>query len=666
MHILSFTAILVLIIGVAYSIKPARSVNDDVADSVIKTLNRSIDPCIDFYQFACGGWLHDAVIPDDESRYTRSFSNIEKHNSEVLSSILNSTSDKMLSTFYESCMNTSGIDARGIDNIQSILELIDAKIDDENLIPSVFYMVGYLQKFKFINFFEIFSATDPGNPEINIAQLNQGGLKIPKSIYTNESSPVFLKYREHVATMFELVGLNSSLAEYAIQVELSISKQFQSDEELDDPFATYNKMDYDQLKLRYSNLFFDYFISGIDTSFNYVNVLSVKYFDRLNDIIGFFDRKSFVAYLQWSTLNSVAEYLPKRISDEHFNFFGKILRGEETQPERSRICVTSADESIGFLVGKYFVEKTFPQEAKDLNIKMIKQVEEAFKEVLNKLDWMDEETKNAALTKLGQVVDRVGYPDQWPSYDSVTVQDDYFINKLAFRLFDVNKILDSFDKEVDRSLWEMTPSTVNAYYEPTSNTINFPAGILYAPYFSLDFPIEMNYGGVGLIMGHELSHGFDNHGRLYDGKGKLENWWSKESGEKFVSRTQCLVDQYNNFCPIEGHCVNGKLTLGENIADNAGLKEAFLALRATIGDEEGNKPSIVNFLTRYQLFFTAFAQGWCAKTRPEEVLRRLETDVHSPPEYRVIGSIVNSPFFGDAFQCSTGSPMNPENKCDIF
>jgi putative endopeptidase len=370
-------------------------------------------------------------------------------------------------------------------------------------------------------------------------------------------------------------------------------------------------------------------------------------------------------YLRWVVLHEVVDYLAAAFRHENFNFFGKVIDGSKAERARTDICIDSTDESIGFLLSQYYVNAVFPAESKQIAKKLIEDVETSVKITLNQSEWMESVTKQKALVKLSLFTEMIGYPDNWPKYEFSISANNYFNNKLAARSYSYNETVSKPGKPVDHSEWEMTPETVNAYYEPTLNDIVFPAAILQAPFFDKMYPSSMNYGAIGMVMSHEAYHGFDDQGRLYDGHGKLENWWTSQDAVRFQARAKCLVDQYNGFSPLPGYHVNGNLTLGENIADNAGMKNAFMTYNRVAGPD-AKKESILKGFTNQQLFFIAYGQLWCTKARDEVVKQRLLTDPHSPGKFRVVGPLQNLQGFADTYNCPAGSTMNPQNKCVLF
>jgi predicted metalloendopeptidase len=364
-------------------------------------------------------------------------------------------------------------------------------------------------------------------------------------------------------------------------------------------------------------------------------------------------------------LKARANYLSKALRDEWFTFFRKVLNGQSQPEERYRQCIASIDAELGELLGKYFVEIAFPGSSLQDAGKLLNETLSAMRYDLNHLEWMDNVTRTNALKKLDLVDDLIGSPTNPETYSSVEIGVDYFTNVQNAETFAATDRFSTIGTPTDKQSWQMTAPTVNAYYDPTLNEMVFPAGILQQPFFNHGFPNEMNAGGIGMVMGHELTHGFDNQGRLYTGKGVLKNWWEPATSKKFDDKVNCVIQQYSKFSPIPGVNVNGNLTQGENIADMGGIKNAYHAITELLGNQT-NAPSIVPHLTRAQLFFVAFAQGWCTKASDEYYRLHAKTDPHSPPMFRVLGPLMNLPAFSTTFNCASGTPMNPKNRCEVW
>jgi len=371
-------------------------------------------------------------------------------------------------------------------------------------------------------------------------------------------------------------------------------------------------------------------------------------------------QQAWVPYLRWTITNARATLLNKAIRDEHFNFYSKILRGQQQPSARSLICARATDASLGELLGKYYADLAFPGKSKTLALQILSDIIGAMKYDLNTITWMDSVTQSRALQKLAMVTDLIGSPDKPDDYDNVPVGLEYYNNVAAAQTAGTISELNTINQPSDKFLWGMTAPTVNAYYDPDRNQMVFPAGILQQPYFNVSFPQAMNYGAIGVVMGHELTHGFDNQGRLYDGNGLLIDWWEPTTEQKFETKVQCIIDQYSKFSPVPGVFVNGKLTQGENIADNGGVKNAFRAATQAIGESHMKDPSIVPGLNNGQLVFVAFAQTWCEKATDAFYRVQVQTDPHSPAKFRVMGPLMNHPGFADAFNCPSGTPMNPK------
>jgi putative endopeptidase len=514
------------------------------------------------------------------------------------------------------------------------------------------------------------------NPGINIAQLFQGGIGLPDRDYylTDEDRMKTIRaaYLLHVAKMFELYGEKpeaaKAMADQILAFETEIAKVSRPRQELRDPDKTYNKLDLPGLKKLVPTLDWDGYLKAAGhPDITLINVSVPEFFSGIAALVGKTEPAVLQAYLRWNLLRDAAPALPKAFDQQNFEFYGKTLQGQKEQQARWKRCVAATDGALGEILGQEFIKKQFPGSSKTVAREMVESVESAFATNLPGLAWMDDPTRQRALGKKATLVNKIGYPDKWKDYTKLKIKKgDYFGNLLASSRFAYDFEANKVGKPVDRTEWGMTPPTVNAYYNPLNNEMVFPAGILQPPFFSKDFPVAMNYGGMGMVMGHELTHGFDDEGRKFDEKGQLTEWWAPSVAEKFEIRAKCIEDQYSGFAVQPGLNLNGKLTLGENIADNGGIKESYVAYKAyEVAHPDAAKPAVEG-MTNDQLFFVAFAQTWCSLATPQIEQMLVKVDPHSPPKFRVNGPLTNFATFASVFQCAEGAPMRPANACEVW
>jgi putative endopeptidase len=512
------------------------------------------------------------------------------------------------------------------------------------------------------------------NPGINIAQVVQGGLGLPDRDYylKDDKAEVRGKYVAHVAKMFELYGdpadKAKETADKILAFETELAKVAKPRAELRDPNATYNKIDIGGLKQLTPKLDWDgYFKATGHPEITQINVMTPDYLKGLEAAANAADASTLQAYMRWQVLRDAAPMLPKAFDQQNFEFYGKTLQGQKEQQARWKRCVAYTDGAVGEILGQEFIKKQFAGDSKKVARDMIEGIQTAFANNLPHLAWMDDTTRTRALGKKGAIVNKVGYPDKWRDYSSLKLKKgDFAGNMLAAAKFEYEREAAKVGKPVDRTEWGMTPPTVNAYYNPLNNEMVFPAGILQPPFFSKDFPAAMNYGGMGMVMGHELTHGFDDEGRKFDAQGRLTEWWEPSVSEKFESRAQCIDDQYSSYEVQPGLKLNGKLTLGENIADNGGIKQAYNAYKAYEAAHPGSEKAAVEGLTNDQLLFVGFAQTWCSIATPQIEQMLVTVDPHSPPKFRVNGPLSNYNEFWETFSCAEGTHMHPAKPCEVW
>jgi putative endopeptidase len=641
------------------------------------TLNTEVSPCDDFYEYACGGWLASSAIPGDESRWSRGFSvvyerneaNIKKLIEEAAAAAEPTALEASVGAYFKACMDTDTLESRG----GSPLAEVYASIEGIEDLSGIFRVTGEVQAHSTTPFFGLWIGQDFKDPNKVLLQFSQGGLGLPeKNFYVGErAKPEVLEaYVKHMAAMLTLSGMEAAEAEKVapeiLKLETSLAELAKERHELRDATKIYHPKDRAGLEEMSDKLDWKSFLEGLGyPDFNDFNVNTPEFFPGLATLLTETELGTLKAYLRWHVTHGMANRMSQDFVDENFAFYGTTLRGTAEQPERWKRCVRATGSSLGEEVGQLFIAEHFAGESKDVAMEMIMGIEAAFEEALPELEWMDETTRARAVEKARAIKNKIGYPDKWRDTSEVAMDaGKYFENTLALSQFDLKQSLDKVGNAPDPDEWHMSPQTVNAYYNPTQNEIAFPAGILQDPFFSASNPRAMNFGAMGTIMGHEISHGFDDSGRKFSATGTLEEWWEAEVSERFDERAECIVSQYGGYEPLPGKPLNGELTLGENIADNGGMKQSYRAYKKWIA-ANGAEPEVAGF-SNEQLFFVGAAQSWCSLITPELQEQYLVTDPHSPAKFRVNGSVVNFPAFAEAFECPVGTPMNPENRCEVW
>jgi endothelin-converting enzyme/putative endopeptidase len=644
----------------------------------LSAMDKTADPCVDFYQYACGSWIKNNPIPADQSRWGR-FSELEERNREVLHEILedaahttvkrDATTQK-IGDYYAACMDTAGIDAKGLTPLQPEFDRIKNLKDKAELAAEV----AHLHRGGMSALFEFGSGQDFKNSNEVIAQADQGGLGLPDRDYylkeDEKSVELRKQYLAHVQRMFELAGDTADQAkahaETVMRLETELAKGSLDRVSRRDPEKIYHRMSKPELEtLEPAFQWAQYFTDAGAPAFQSVNVSWPDFFKAVNGVIQSASLDDWKTYLRWHVLHSEVPLLPTAFVNENFTFYGQALTGAKELRPRWKRCVDFTDNQLGEALGRKFVERTFGGDAKQRTLKMVDAIERALGQDIDQLTWMTAATKQEALLKLKAVTNKIGYPNKWRDYSSVEIKrDDAVGNGMRADRFEFQRELNKIGKPVDRQEWGMTPPTVNAYYDPQMNNINFPAGILQPPFYDNHSADAVNFGAIGMVIGHELTHGFDDQGRQFDPKGNLRDWWTAADAKSFEERAACIANEYSNFSPVPGVKLNGKLTLGENTADNGGVRIALMALLNNLSDAEQQKK--VDGFTTEQRFFLSFGQGWCENQR-EEILRlRAQTDPHSPGKFRVNGVVQNMPEFQKAFSCKAGQPMVSATACRVW
>ena len=650
-----------------------------------KSMDTAADPCVNFYQYACGGYLKQTPIPADESSYGQ-FNEISDQNLLVLKSILEQAAgstgprtpnEQKIGDYYGTCMNVEGVNQAGFKPLQPLLDRI-AALKSKDELPE---LTAYLDSIGVNTLFAFSSDQDFKDATQQIAVLDQLDLGLPEKGYYERKDDKSVKlrdqYQAHIARTFELLGEPQAQAAkdaaMVLRLEAALAGFSLSAVERRDPANLYHKVDLSKLDSSTPQFSFVHFLRAAHAPpVESLNVAVPGYFSGLNQLLAGTSLDDLKTYLRWALIRHLpTTALPQALDHESFDFYGKVLEGQPEQKVRWKRCVSVTDEALGEALGQVYVQQRFSPKDKERTLELTHDVEAAMGRDIEQLSWMSPATKARAEEKLHEVANKIGYPDKWRDYSTLIVtRGDALGNALQAAAFEERRDIAKIGKPVDRGEWGMSPPTVNAYYNPQMNDINFPAGILQPPFFDPSRDDAVNYGAVGAIIGHELTHGFDDEGRQFDGKGNLEDWWSKADGKQFDERAECVVKEYDGFIGVDDLHVNGKLTLGENIADLGGLKLAFLAYldRAQKNGTDLKQKGSAEYggLTPEQQFFVAFGQNWCQNNRPENLRLRMQTDPHSPEEFRANGVVLNLPEFQRAFSCKAGQPMAPVNRCTIW
>ena len=641
-------------------------------------LDKSVDPCVDFYQFSCGGWLKSNPIPPDQASWGR-FNELAERNRAILRGILEKAAsaktrdadEQKIGDYYASCMDQAAINSKGTAVLKPIFDRIDA-VKDKNELPE---LLAYLHHQGFNVFFGFGSTPDFKNAKEVIAEADQAGLSLPDRDYylkTDAKSEELRKqFVQHVTNMFKLLGDSpekaSQEATVVMNIETALAKGSMDRVDRRDPEKIYHKISEQEWQALTPSLSFTQYITGIHSpTFSSLNVVAPDFFKALNSELSSTSLDDLKTYMRWHVVTEQSEYLPEAIDKENFDFYGRILTGAKEQRARWKRCTAAVDGDIGEALGKVYVKKNFPPEAKARTLAMVKELEAALSKDIQGLDWMTEATKKQALIKLDAIQNKIGYPNKWRDYSALKiVRGDALGNSLRANAFEFNRQVQKIGKPFDKSEWLMTPPTVNAYYQPSENDINFPAGILQPPFYDFKADDAVNFGGIGAVIGHELTHGFDDEGRQFDAQGNLHDWWTEQDAKAFEQRAQCVVDEYNGFIAVDDVHENGKLTLGENTADNGGLRIALMALLASMS-HDARVPAKLDGYTPEQRLFLGWGQIWCENQRPQAERLQALTNEHSLGRFRANGVVSNMPEFQKAWGCRAGQPMVRQNACRVW
>ena len=652
----------------------------------LSAIDKSADPCTDFYQYACGNWVKNNPVPADQVLWARSFSLLRERNRYLLWQELDAAAkspgsplEKQYGDYFAACMNTDLLERKGLSPLEPALKRIAGLSDARQVAVLVSDLAEAGSPAPLFGFGV---EQDKRDSSKQIAAIGQSGLSLPDRDYYIEDSKHFQEIRkqyiEHMSRMFTLAGdapeQAAKEAAAVLEIETVLAKASTSRTEMRDPEKTYHiytVADFEKLAPEFD--FSVYFKAVKVRPFDTLNVATPDFFKAVNGLVATEPVDAWKSYFRWHLMHASASNLPKAYFDEDFAFFGKTVTGQKEPTPRWRQCTLATDKALGEAVGQDWVKKNFPPAAKESMDKLVASLEKSLGDDIKTLPWMSDATRKAAEEKLAMIRNKIGYPEKWRDYTALKVNRDELIGNLdRAEVFEDQWNLDHLGKPVDEKEWEMTPPTVNAYYDQSLNDINFPAGILQPPFFDFTVDPAVNFGGIGVVIGHEMTHGFDDQGSKYDGKGNLREWQTPEDRKAFSERTGCVSKEYSGFeaAPARGdtpaQMLKGDLTLGENTADNGGLRLAYMALLDTLAAQGKSIQDKIDGYTEAQRYFLGFAQVWC-QNQTEETARRLALiDSHSPGRWRVNGSVENFDEFGKAFGCAKGQPMVPVNSCRVW
>ncbi|XP_018573332.1 endothelin-converting enzyme homolog isoform X1 [Anoplophora glabripennis] len=676
-----------------------------IASNILEAMDSSFDPCEDFYSYSCNGWVKANPIPDGKSTWG-TFQKLEQQNQLVIKHVLEqpmetlkSKAEQKAKMYYESCLDTNDtVETLGNKPMLDLLR----RIGGWNVTDSGFNILTWTlqnitqtvqNKYNIGALFSYAVNEDDRNSSRHILQIDQSGLTLPtRENYLNKTEQhekVLKAYLEYMTKVGVLLNgeENSTRAQMkaVIEFETKLANITTPSELRRDEESIYNLMTIAELQDRAPFIdwrkFFEDAMRIVNkkiTSKEQIVVYAPEYLGNLTELIKEYNSTSegkivLNNYMVWQTVRVFAMCLSKDFRDAYKGLRTALMGSEGGEEPQWRYCIQDTNTVLGFAIGAIFVREVFHQDSKIQAEVMINNVRNAFKKNFSNLKWMDEETRKVAIAKADAISDMIGYPEFIKDmnqlderFENLSVRNDtYFDNNININYFNLKKMLEKINEPVNKTTWSMAPSTVNAYYTPTKNQMVFPAGILQNPFYDPNFPPSLNYGGMGVVMGHELTHGFDDQGRQFDKYGNLNHWWKNKTIDKFKQRTKCVVDQYNKY-KINGKNINGNQTLGENIADNGGLKAAYHAY-LELTKSQSEPPALPGIkLSHRQLFFVAFAQVWCSAVTKEATNLQIEKDSHSPAQYRVIGALSNLKEFSQEFKCKAGSKMNPRNKCEVW
>jgi len=626
----------------------------------------TVKPQDDFYRYVNGAWLKNTEIPAEWSSYGafhRVYEKAEKDQKDIIENTAKveateGSDEQKVGDFYGSYMDSALVEKLGVQPLENEFKKID-QVKDISELPLLF---AHFERIGVSKPFALMIDQDLKNSDEYITYLTQDGLGLPdRDYYLNEDDKfkdIRTKYVKYINDLFTLAGIENGgqKAKRIMAIEYDIAQNHWTRVENRDMEKTYNKYELVRFNKEANNFdWMTYYAESGMPNVNEIVVYQPSYFKAFNTLLKKYSLEDWKTYAKWSVLNTSASLLSKNFVDLKFDFYGKTLSGTEKNRPRWKRAVSSTNRLVGEIVGKVYVKNYFKPEAKERMVNLVKNLQKSFEKRLEQLDWMGPETKQEALNKLSKFVAKIGYPDKWRDYSKLTIKRDDLVGNIARASeFEHERNVAKLGKPIDRSEWFMTPQTVNAYYNPPMNEVVFPAAILQPPFFNMSADDAVNYGAIGTVIGHEMTHGFDDQGRKVDGTGNMRDWWKEEDNEKFMKRAQVMIDEYSAFTPVDTMHLNGQLTLGENIADLGGLTISYYAYKMSLGDKEA---PVIDGLTGEQRFFIGYAQVWAELNRDEALRQQLLTDPHSPGEYRCNGVVSNMPEFYTAFVVKEGDPM---------
>ena len=642
----------------------------------ISRMDTSAKACDDFFQYANGTWVKNTKIPGDRSRYG-SFDILAENNRTIERTVLDAavkssnakagSNEQLVGDMYASCMDEAAIEAAGTAPIDGYFKQIDAIKSPKDLQK----VVATLHSNGIPAVFGFGASPDSKNSSVNIAGTYQGGLSLPNRDYYLDYKfvPIRQKFVEYAKTMFALLGEDDAKAKAdavtVLQLQTRLAQASKSRLELRNPEENYNKISLADAQKLAPNLDWNAYIADrAAPKPDSINIGQPKFFQEVSQMMNDTPVDSWKTYLRLMVLNDAAQALPKKFADANFDFYSRTLRGIKEQQPRWKRCVAATDGAVGEALGAEFVKTAFTPQAKARMTELIDNLFAAYRERISQLDWMTPATKQKALAKLATYQRKIGFNEKPRGYAGLKIdRASYFGNIERASQFEIARDLQDIGKPVDRTRWGMTPPTVNAYYNPLYNEIVFPAGILQPPFFNPNADDAINYGAIGAVIGHEITHGFDDNGSKYDAEGNLKSWWTDEDRKLFDQKTSCVADQFSGYEVLPGLNMQGKLTLGENIADLGGLTMAYKAFQKA---EAQKKQLTIDGFTPEQRFFLGYAQIWADKSTDENVRLQVQTDPHAIARFRVNGPLSNLPFFAETFQCKTGDKMLRDNRCQVW
>jgi endothelin-converting enzyme/putative endopeptidase len=644
----------------------------------VDNIDKSTEPCTDFYQYACGNWLKNSEIPADQSEWI-SFNEIYERNLITLRGILEKAAvesptrtpvEQKIGDYYSACVDEKAADAKGLDPLKPELDRIAAVKDKATLMDAV----ARVQLIAPSPLFNFYARSDLHNADMVIAYIDQGGITLPDRDYYIKDDASHVEMRKHfveyATQMFTLAGQTpqqaAESAQTVMRIETALAKASMDRTVRRDPKVRDHKMGRDEAVALAPNFYLNrYFAASNTPAFTELNVSNPDFFKQMNGVIESESLDALKTYVSWRLLDGAAPWLSKPFVDANFKM-QQYLGGQAQIQDRWKRCVDATDNALGEALGQKYVEVTFGADGKQRMLKMVDALEKALDQDIQGLPWMTGDTKKQAKIKLDAIRNKIGYPDAWRDYSKLDIKrGDLMGNFLRANEFESRRQIAKINKPLDRLEWGMTPPTVNAYYSGSFNEVVFPAGILQPPFFDKTMDDAVNFGAIGSVIGHELTHGFDDQGRKFDPKGNLRDWWTEQDGKEFEKRVSCIADEYSGFTAVDDLKLNGRLTLGENTADNGGVRIGLMALNAALAESPQSGEKIDGY-TPQQRYFLGFARDWCELRRPEYSRELVTVDPHSPGKYRVNGVLENMPEFQQAWGCKAGQAMVKENACRVW